>query len=83
MVGNGEANLHDAVFANSTYSIRHDYDSYQFAGHSAHGTVIPALAVAESEGLGAEEFVENVVVGNELSGRMGGSVLVGPNNGQM
>lgn len=83
IVGGDAATEYDAVFANTTYGIRNDYGSYQFAGHSVYGSVFPALAVSESRGLGADEFVENVVIANELSGRLGGSVLVGPNNGQL
>lgn len=83
VIGGGEANEYDAVFANTTYGIRNDYGSYQFAGHSVYGSVFPALAISEARGLDADQFVENVIVANELSGRLGGSVLVGPNNGQL
>lgn len=83
IVGGETGSVPDALFANATYGMRNDYDSYKFMGHPCHGTVFPALALAEERGLTAAEYVENVIVANELSGRLSGSLVIGPNNGQL
>ncbi|MDY6780236.1 MAG: MmgE/PrpD family protein [Halobacteria archaeon] len=83
VVGGGLTDVSTAYYLNSTYSMHHDYDDYLFMAHTGHSAVLASLAVAESEGLGTEDLLRGVVVANELEGRLGASVVVGPHNGQM
>ena len=82
----GEETKTDAVtayYVNSVLSMRHDYDDYLFMAHSGHSAVLGSLAVAEENGAGGGELLRAVVAANELEGRLGASVVVGPHNGQM
>ena len=82
----GEETKMDAVtayYVNSVLSMRHDYDDYLFMAHSGHSAVLASLALAEENGVGGGEMLRAVVAANELEGRLGASVVVGPHNGQM
>lgn len=61
----------------------HDYDDYLFMAHSGHSAVFASLAVAEYEKRSGKELLTAIVIGNELAGRLGGTTLLGPHNGQM
>lgn len=68
---------------NSIYSMMNDFDDILFMGHTGHSSVFSSLAacqVAEKDGA---ELVKNVVLGNELGGRLGASAIIGPHNGQL
>lgn len=72
-----------ATFLHSTWSMMHDYDDYLFMAHSGHGGVFAGLAVGEVENHSGRELLTAVAAGNELAGRLGAAVLLGPHNGQM
>jgi 2-methylcitrate dehydratase PrpD len=75
--------LRDALYLNAALSMTLDYDDYLFAGHTGHSAVLAALAVAEKLGLSGRELVTLQVIANEIEGRIGASVLLGPLNGQL
>lgn len=82
-VGGGTAALLDAIDLHATWSMTQDYDDYMFMGHTGHSSVWTALFVGAHVGATAEEFYTAIAVGNELGGRLGASLLLGPHNGQM
>jgi Uncharacterized protein involved in propionate catabolism len=83
VVGGGCADVYTATFANAAASTVHDYDDYLFMGHTGHSAVFASLAACERAGTDGAALLENVVVANELAGRLGAAVAVGPHNGQM
>jgi len=75
--------LRDALYLNAALSMTLDYDDYLFAGHTGHSAVLASLAVAEKLGLSGRELMTLQVIANEIEGRIGASVLLGPLNGQL
>ena len=69
------------LFARLSWSVVHDYDDYLFAGHTGHSAVWTVMGEARSAP--ADELLTSIVVGNELGGRLGAALLLGPQNGQM
>jgi 2-methylcitrate dehydratase PrpD len=60
-----------------------DYDDYLFAGHTGHSAVLASLAVGEKLELSGRDVITAQVVANEIEGRIGAAVLLGPLNGQL
>ena len=83
VVGGETADPYTAAYTNAAASTVHDYDDYLFMGHTGHSAVFASLAACERAGLDGHAFVESVIVANELEGRLGAAVAVGPHNGQM
>jgi 2-methylcitrate dehydratase PrpD len=83
VLGGSTADAVQATFLHSTWSMMHDYDDYLFMAHSGHGGVFAGLAVGEQEHCSGREYLTAVAAANELAGRLGASVLLGPHNGQM
>lgn len=83
LVVGGTADPYTAAFVNAAASMVHDYDDYLFMGHTGHSAVFGALAACEREGLDGAALLENVLIANELEGRLGAAVALGPHNGQM
>ena len=84
MMPSGErSSLHNAIFANAALSMALDYDDYLFAGHTGHSAVLITLALAEKHGVSGKDFLLAQTLANEIEGRVGASVLVGPLNGQL
>jgi 2-methylcitrate dehydratase PrpD len=75
--------LRDALYLNAALSMTLDYDDYLFAGHTGHSAVLASLGVAEKLGLSGRELITLQVIANEIEGRIGASVLLGPLNGQL
>lgn len=73
----------NALLANSSLSMALDFDDYLFAGHTGHSSVFSAIAAGEEAGASPSEILCAVAVANELGGRVGASVALGPQNGQM
>ena len=73
----------NAIFANACASVSFDFDDYVFAGHTGHSSVCAALAYGELEGSSGRDVLSAITVGNEVGGRLGASLLLGPHNGQM
>jgi 2-methylcitrate dehydratase PrpD len=72
-----------AVLANAALSMTHDFDDYLFLGHIGHSAVLAALAVAEEEEADLESMLLAQVAANEIAGRLGAYVAIGPQNGQL
>jgi 2-methylcitrate dehydratase PrpD len=72
-----------AIFGNAALSMALDYDDYLFAGHTGHSAVLTTLAVAEKLGSNGKDFLVAQTLANEIGGRLGASVLLGPLNGQL
>jgi 2-methylcitrate dehydratase PrpD len=84
MIPSGErTSLHNAIFANTALSMALDFDDYLFAGHTGHSAVLVTLALAEKLGFSGKDFLLAQTLANEIEGRVGASVLLGPLNGQM
>ena len=75
--------LHTACYVNAAASVAFDYDDYLFAGHTGHSSVLGALAFGEAAGASGADVLAAQVVGNEVGGRLGAAMLLGPHNGQM
>jgi 2-methylcitrate dehydratase PrpD len=75
--------VHYAIFGNTALSMALDYDDYLFAGHTGHSAVLATLAVAEKLGSSGRDFLLAQTLANEVAGRVGASVLLGPLNGQL
>ncbi len=66
------------VYRSAVASIAHDWDDYLFMGHTGHSAVAAAAAFAESE----ERALVAQVAANEVAGRLGAALFLGPHNGQ-
>jgi 2-methylcitrate dehydratase PrpD len=75
--------LHQAIYANAALSMALDYDDYLFAGHTGHSAVLVSLALCEALGRPGRDWLLAQVIANEIEGRIGASVLLGPLNGQL
>lgn len=67
------------VFASATASIAHDWDDYLYMGHTGHSAVAVSRAFA-----GKDESLQLLaqVAANEVAGRLGLALFIGPHNGQ-
>ena len=75
--------VHNAIFANACASVSFDFDDYVFAGHTGHSAVTAAFGYGELHGASGKDVLAAITVGNEVGGRLGASLLFGPQNGQM
>ena len=75
--------LHTACYVNAAASVAFDFDDYLFAGHTGHSAVLGALAFGEAAGAKGADVLTAQIVGNEVGGRLGAAMLLGPHNGQM
>ncbi|HEX7245403.1 MAG TPA: MmgE/PrpD family protein, partial [Solirubrobacterales bacterium] len=66
------------VYRSAVASIAHDWDDYLFMGHTGHSAVPAAAAFATDP---ETELVARVAA-NEVAGRLGAALFLGPHNGQ-
>ena len=66
------------VYAGAAASIAHDWDDYLFMGHTGHSAVWVARAFTDD----ADRALAAQVAGNEVGGRLGAALFLGPHNGQ-
>jgi 2-methylcitrate dehydratase PrpD len=66
------------VYRSAAASIAHDWDDYLFMGHTGHSAVPAAAAFAADP---ERELVARVAA-NEVAGRLGSALFLGPHNGQ-
>lgn len=66
------------VYRSAAASIAHDWDDYLFMGHTGHSAVPAAAAFAP----GPERALLAQVAANEVAGRLGAALFLGPHNGQ-
>jgi len=84
LIPSGErVTVKDALAAASSLSMALDYDDYTFAGHPGHSAALVPLMMAAREDISGEQILLAQTVANEIESRIGGSVMVGPLNGQM
>src|SRR4051794_23356508 len=67
------------VYRGAAASIAHDWDDYLYMGHTGHSAVWAARALAGDD---AERALAAQVAGNELAGRLGAALFLGPHNGR-
>ncbi len=67
------------VFASTTASIAHDWDDYLYMGHTGHSAVSVSRAFAPDDPARA---LAAQVAANEIAGRLGLALFIGPHNGQ-
>jgi 2-methylcitrate dehydratase PrpD len=72
-----------AVLANASLSMVHDFDDYLFLGHIGHSAVLASLAVAEQQEADLENLLLAQIAADEIAGRLGAYVAIGPQNGQL
>lgn len=77
-----KADLLSAVWANAALSVALDYDDYLLFGHTGHSAVAVSLAMAEREQKSLPLMLTAMVAANEIEGRLGAAVSLGPHNGQ-
>src|SRR5439155_6946410 len=66
------------VYAGAAASMAHDWDDYLYMGHTGHSAVWAARAFAPD----ADRALVAQVAGDEVGGRLGAALLLGPHNGQ-
>jgi 2-methylcitrate dehydratase PrpD len=71
-----------AAYANAAASIAHDWDDYLYMGHTGHSAVWAARAVADVSGAENDDVLAAQIAANEIEGRLGAALLIGPHNGQ-
>ena len=74
---------HNAIYANTMASVSFDFDDYLCFGHTGHSAVCASFAYGEAEGASGRDVLASIAVANEVGGRLGGCLLLGPQNGQM
>jgi 2-methylcitrate dehydratase PrpD len=83
-VPSGQSMHHlDALCANACLSMVLDYDDYLFLGHTGHSAVNVPLVLGEMLASSPTELLIAQIIANEVAGRMGAAVALGPRNGQM
>src|SRR4051794_23591495 len=70
------------AYANAAASIAHDWGDYLYMGHTGHSAGWGSRAVGEAEGAGEDEVLRAQIAANEVSGRLGAALFLGPHNGQ-
>lgn len=66
------------VYRSAAASIAHDWDDYLFMGHTGHSAVPAAAAFVDDP----ERVLYAQVAANEVAGRLGAALFLGPHNGQ-
>ena len=66
------------IYRSAAASIAHDWDDYLFMGHTGHSAVPAAAAFAGDP----ERALVAQVAANEVAGRLGAALFLGPHNGQ-
>jgi len=66
------------VYRSAAASIAHDWDDYLFMGHTGHSAVPAAAAFADDP----DRRLVAQVAANEIAGRLGAALFLGPHNGQ-
>jgi hypothetical protein len=66
------------LYAGAAASMAHDWDDYLYMGHTGHSAVWAARAFAPD----GDRALAAQVAANEVAGRLGAALLIGPHNGQ-
>src|SRR3954462_13338304 len=71
-----------AAYANAAASMAHDWDDYLYMGHTGHSAVWSARAIADLTGAENGDVIAAQIAANEIEGRLGAALFIGPHNGQ-
>src|SRR3954466_366687 len=71
-----------AAYANAAASMAHDWDDYIYMGHTGHSAVWTARAIADVTGASGGDVLAAQIAANEIEGRLGAALFLGPHNGQ-
>ena len=71
-----------AAYANAAASMAHDWDDYLYMGHTGHSAVWAARAIGDLTGADNDDVLAAQIAANEIEGRLGAAVFIGPHNGQ-
>jgi len=82
LAGGQRLGLFEAVTVNTAWSMALDYDDYLYMGHTGHSAVLGSWALGEAFGRSTRDVLTAQVIANEVGGRVGASVVLGPQNGQ-
>lgn len=66
------------IYRDAAASMAHDWDDYLFMGHTGHSAVWTAVAFCSDPG----RALVAQVAANEVAGRLGAALFLGPHNGQ-
>jgi len=78
-----EADPPSACGITAGLSVALDFDDYLFLGHTGHSAVSVPLVLGAYLGADQREALVAQVIANEVGGRLGSSVVLGPHNGQL
>ncbi|MFH1437077.1 MAG: hypothetical protein ABIJ56_15320 [Pseudomonadota bacterium] len=73
----------DPLFGLATAGMIHDFDDFLFYGHTGHSSVMVPLVLGAAADLPLGDALAAQTAANEIAGRFGGCLLMGPHNGQM
>jgi 2-methylcitrate dehydratase PrpD len=71
-----------AAYANAAASMAHDWDDYIYMGHTGHSAVWASRAIADLTGADGDDVLAAQIAANEIEGRLGAALFIGPHNGQ-
>ncbi|NHI92481.1 MAG: hypothetical protein EAX96_08250 [Candidatus Lokiarchaeota archaeon] len=84
IIPSGEkVSLNESIMVNQGNAIALDYDDYLTMAHTGVSTIPMSLTLSEHTKLSGKEFLTAIIIGNEVTGRVGASILIGPSNGQL
>jgi 2-methylcitrate dehydratase PrpD len=72
-----------SVVANAAASMALDFDDYLFLGHTGHSAVLSSFGLSQELGSSGADTLLAQIIANEVGGRLGASVVLGPQNGQL
>ncbi|MHA1752065.1 MAG: MmgE/PrpD family protein [Candidatus Helarchaeota archaeon] len=78
-----KTSVRSSVLCNSSVGVALDYVDYLLSGHTGVSAVPVSLAVGESLNSTGKEVITAQIIANEIEGRLGTSVFLGPQNGQL
>ncbi|MHA1270748.1 MAG: MmgE/PrpD family protein [Candidatus Helarchaeota archaeon] len=78
-----KTSVRSCVLGNSSVGVALDYVDYLLSGHTGVSAVPVSLAVGEYLGASGREVIIAQIIANEIEGRLGTSVFLGPQNGQL
>ena len=71
-----------AAYANAGASMAHEWDDYLYMGHTGHSAVWASRAIADLTGATGDDVLAAQIAANEIEGRLGAALFIGPHNGQ-
>jgi hypothetical protein len=73
----------DPIWRLTSASMIHDFDDFLYFSHSGHSSVFVPLVLGCIEDASMGDVLAAQVAANEVAGRLGARLLIGPHNGQM